>query len=567
MPFRHFRLRGSSTLLLRIYRSHGWLLLSLLSALLLILTFPEPGIEWLGWIALAPLFLVVQRERISRVLFAGLVSGVLFNLVYISWMKEYKHPAALSGGVFGELVFFMGAVLLCTALVRGNRGPRSRVLRPLLLTAGWMCVDYLKTVGFLGFPWGILGYALYENTALIQNASLFGVWGVDFLMLYANAAVAGVLDPVPAGGPAGEPESPSTRPPAGIGGGGAGSRGAALRLLHPFLALFLTAGALAYGYGQLQREPAGVETTRVALVQGNFDPWSPRLGENLSTQFTLTRRALRRDPDLVVWSESSVPFFYRPSLRRNDPYALLVDRFIRDAGVPLVFGSLDRERAGGPEAGDRRHAGGSPESGAALYNVAVYYREGRIQGVYRKIRLVPFGEWFPYERLFPFVKTILERAGAGDFTPGEEYTLFQGEGYLFNVLICYEDVFGSLARQFVRRGSSLLVNITNDAWTGSRKAEIQHYAKSVFRAVENRRSLVRAANGGVTACVDPYGRPLGMLEPFTEDFLVCDVPVYRNRTTLYTRTGDAAAWAAVFCSVALLARTFLLWVLRKRAPG
>lgn len=527
------------------FRTRGWLILPLLSALLLILTFPEPGFEWLGWIALVPLFLIIQRERFSRVIVAGLITGVLFNLVYISWMKEYKHPAALSGGVFGELVFFMGAVLLCVVLVRGNAATRTWYLRPLLLVAGWMSVDYLKTVGFLGFPWGILGYAQYENLALIQSAGLFGVWGVDFLMLYANAAVSDLLDYVPAGR--------SCSSSAGSKSMGAVGRFSARRLLHPALLLFLVAGSLVYGYVQLGGDRGTQERARVALIQGNFDPWSPRLGQNLSTQFSLTRRALRSDPDLVVWSESSVPFYFRRSLSRNDPYAVLVDRFISSTGVPLVFGSIERV-AGGPE------TGGQP----AYYNVAVYYREGAIRGVYRKIHLVPFGEWFPYERLFPFVKRILEEAGAGDFTPGEDYTLFQGDGYLFNVLICYEDVFGSLARQFVRRGSSLMVNITNDAWTGSRKAEIQHYAKSVFRAVENRRSLVRAANGGVTGCIDPFGRSLGRLELFTENYLVCEVPVYRGGTTLYTRTGDLVAYAAVLFSVILLVRTLLPGLIRKK---
>jgi len=121
------------------------------------------------------------------------------------------------------------------------------------------------------------------------------------------------------------------------------------------------------------------------------------------------------------------------------------------------------------------------------------------------------------------------------------------------VLICFEDVFGDLARRFVLRGSQLIVNVTNDAWTGSVEMETQHYSKSVFRAVENHRSLVRAANGGVTACIDPRGRLLDTLPLFTTDYLTCDVPISdRAHLTLYTRVGDILPKIAGAVSILLV---------------
>jgi apolipoprotein N-acyltransferase len=287
--------------------------------------------------------------------------------------------------------------------------------------------------------------------------------------------------------------------------------------------------SLVWGLVKLWEERhADIPSKRVALVQANFDPWSPRLHENITREIELTLEGLAHDPDLIVWSESSVPFPYQYYLERENPHALKVHHFITSVGKPFIFGTLEFE---GTDAGGVREG--------RYYNAAVYYNRGLLEGTYRKMHLVPFGEWFPYKRLFPFVAGILDAAGAGDFTPGDQYTLFRDSDMVFNVLICFEDVFGNLARRFVRDGSQLMINVTNDAWTGSVKAEIQHYSISVFRAIENRRSLVRAANGGVTVCVNPYGRPTAQLEPFTSDVLVCDVAVVADGvSSFYTRFGD-----------------------------
>jgi len=493
-----------------------WVFLSLLSAVLLILTFPLPGISPFAWVALAPLYAVIRTSSLKRSLLAALLTGVLFNIIYLLWMKEYKHPATLSGGIFAELLFFVFSALLIWALAR-----KAGRLTALYLALGWFAVDYLKTVGFLGFPWGILGYSQYKSPLLIQNASLFGVWGINFLLLYANAALSSVL--------------------VRINGRFLRTQGERWTIIvgHLCAVVLLSAAALVYGAFKLTEEKkTEFTTTRVALIQANFDPWSPDLKGNLSMEMDLTNRALRQDPDLVVWSESSVPLLYNFALERKNKYARRIHKYILRTGKAFLFGTL--EFSGSYEDG---------EYDGDFYNVAVYYNEGKQQGTYRKMHLVPFGEWFPYKRLFPFVVRILENAGAGDFRPGEEYTVFNGPGYDMSVLICYEDVFGDLARRFVLRGSDLLINVTNDAWTGSRKAEIQHFAKSIFRTVENRKSLIRAANGGVTACIDPYGRIIDEIELFTADYLVCDVPIARGGPTFYTRFGDLLpriAWAFVF---------------------
>ncbi|MBN2322344.1 MAG: apolipoprotein N-acyltransferase [Spirochaetes bacterium] len=485
------------------------------SAILLILSFPRPGIFILGWVSLFPLYAVIARGTLKRALCAGLITGILFNTVYLFWVKEYKHPASLPGVLLVEVALFLVAVVLGFILYHHSCLRRAGAFREIAFPLAWIAVDYLKTVGYLAFPWGIIGYSQYRNLAMIQSASIFGVWGISFLVYYFNAVLAGAVIDLKLG------------------------RGVGRIAASAAVVFVLMVGSFVFGLFTLSsKNPVG--TRRVALIQPNFDPWSPDIEGNLLKEIDLTEKALSEKPDLIVWSESSIPFLYDFYLSRNFRYARLVHDYLTSIKKPVLLGTTEfiGEYENGEFSGD-------------FYNVAVFYAPQGGREMYRKIHLVPFGEWFPYKRLFPWVVRILEAAGAGDFKPGTEYTVFTCNGMEFNALICYEDVFGDLARKFVTQGSRLLVNITNDAWTASPTFELQHFSISVFRSIENRVSLVRCANGGVTACVDPCGRIIGSLPVFTTDFLICDVPVSSNeRITVYSRFGDLfprfiAAWVFV----------------------
>jgi len=485
-----------------------WISLSVLSAVLLNLSFPFPGISILAWISLVPFYFVLMTGSLKRAVVGGMITAFVFNIVYLFWMKEYKHPASLPGGIVGEMGYFLFAVILSWFLYHWVSFRRAGFLRELALPLGWVAIDYLKTIGYLAFPWGILGYSQFRNLLMIQSASIFGVWGISFIMYYFNATAAVLVADL------------------------LKKRDKRRSVMSGAVVCGLILLSVLFGFVKLGEEHTGGRTKRVALVQPNFDPWSPDLEGNIMKEIDLTQDALEYDPDLIVWSESSVPFLFDFYLQQNNRYARLVHDYFAYIRKPVIFGSIE-------VSGEYIEN----ESGGDFYNVAIFYKEGRKQGVYRKIHLVPFGEWFPYKRLFPWVARILEEAGAGDFKPGTAYSVFQNDGLKFSALICYEDIFGNLTRKFVQKGSRLLVNVTNDAWTNSPKFELQHFSISIFRSIENRVSLVRCANGGVTACVDPYGRVIGSLPVFTTDLLVCDVPVSEEgRLTFYSRHGDLLPW-------------------------
>ena len=190
---------------------------------------------------------------------------------------------------------------------------------------------------------------------------------------------------------------------------------------------------------------------------------------------------------------------------------------------------------------------GSPNT---YYNSAVLVRpDGSTGGVYRKMHLVPFGEYVPLQGLFFFASRLVE--AVSDFSPGDTATLLPVGGHWISTSICYEIVYPNLVRQFASGGSELLTTITNDAWFGPTSAPYQHFAQASMRAIENGRYLVRAANTGISGIVDPYGRVLQSSDLFQPAVVVGDVRLLRT-TTVYGRSGDIFAYASALVTLALL---------------
>jgi apolipoprotein N-acyltransferase len=278
----------------------------------------------------------------------------------------------------------------------------------------------------------------------------------------------------------------------------------------------------------------------VGLVQAAIlqeDKWDPEdAWANLGHHLALTREAAGRGARLVVWPESSLPWLYD----RNPAVAAQLQQLTRELGVHLLFGNDDRED------GDRRRR---IWVGAKMLTPA-----GDVTFRYHKMRLVPFGEYVPIESVLTlggrYSARVVEAVGA--FTPGTEYAIGEVDGRRFGVSICYEAIFPDLLREFTARGADLLVNITNDAWYGRTSAPRQHFAMAVFRAVENGKYLVRAANTGISAVVDPRGRVLERTALFERRAIVREVPIVPG-LTFYARRGDVFAWGCLGAAVALTA--------------
>jgi apolipoprotein N-acyltransferase len=244
----------------------------------------------------------------------------------------------------------------------------------------------------------------------------------------------------------------------------------------------------------------------------------------------------------VLWPESATPYPFGEDIGATEQMRALA----RTLNVPILIGSDQIEH--------------SPA--AKYYNAAVLVRsDGSSGGVYRKIHLVPFGEYVPARRVFFFMSRIVQ--AVSDFSAGDTFDLLPVDGHVVSTAICYEIVYPSLVRQFTAAGSELLTTITNDSWFGPTSAPYQHFAQASMRAIENGRFLVRAANTGISGIVDPYGHVIARTGLYEPAVVVGDARFLRD-TTIYARTGDVFAYACTVLTALLLVVTMRSGRMRKR---
>ena len=503
--------------------ARSWLL-SLCSAVLLILAYPSPDWGWLAWGALVPLLLAIEDQS-PRCAFllgygCGFLSflGILYWLIYVSpvgWILLAAY-LALFVGLFGWLV----AIFSQRSMRNVECGMRSDAHFALgWLPSAWVTLEWLRSHLLTGFGWGLLGYTQWRWLPMIQAADVVGAYGVSFLVVLVNVALW-------VGWRARRQDARCSVMPLIVGG-----------------VLLLTMG---YGWWRLRTPIAGGQVN-VAVVQGNI-PQSQKWDESrkediLNTYVRLTRQAARQRPDLIVWPETAVPGF----LGADPDVTMALLEVVREIRVPCLVGA--------PTVWLR-------SDGVVDYNSAVLVTpEGGLEERYNKLHLVPFGEFLPFERYVPWLRRLLPPMG--DFAPGETATVFRlhpsPEGdrlsarslqSRFSVLICFEDVFPSLARRFVQEGAGWLLVITNDAWFGPTGAAVQHAQASVFRAIENRVSVVRAANTGLSCFIDPWGRLTDSVQDaagrqlLVEGMSAQPVLVTAGRS-IYQRVGDLFAWLCV----------------------
>jgi apolipoprotein N-acyltransferase len=356
-----------------------------------------------------------------------------------------------------------------------------------------------------GFPWGLAGYSQHSVLPVIQVAELTGVYGISFLLVAVNCALAALL-----------------------------ALGWARALPGLLTTGVLVLGALAFGWSALGQGGTPGGSVRVAVIQPNIAQtlkWDPaRHAEVMDVYEALTREAARpaevadptSRPALVIWPETAATIFLR-----GDP-ALLgrLQRLSAELRTPFVVGSVDRREEPRPQ----------------FLNSAFFLTGQGITAKYDKIHLVPFGEYVPLAWLIGFVRSWAEFIS--DFGAGEKPTIMPLEGAPFGTVICYEVIFPDLFRRGVIAGAAFMANITNDAWFGETSGPWQHLGTVSLRAVENRVAIARAANTGVSAFVDPSGRVRRALPLGERGVLVDRVPL-RRRETLYARWGDWFVYACL----------------------
>lgn len=497
------------------------LVASTLSGALFSFSFAPARLDLVAWIGLVPFFWALGRSptRAHAALF-GFVFGFAFSLLDVSWVYRtlliHGHFAPLPAlftllGMVTTLALFPACFASALDMI-GRRGYGPAIVAPFL----WVLFEYLRTVALTGFPWDLAGYSQADRLLVVQVADLTGIYGVSFLIVLVNATVWEACERLAA----------RRRPKWGM-------------IAAAVCSLIL---ALGYGWirsGQFPRAQESGGTCMVGLLQANIPQelkWEDTAREfTFQTYEKLGQEAVDQGARLLVWPETAAPVMFGGrdnGWRRPGEISMRLK-------VPMLVGAPSVKLI---------------RNEIHYFNSAFLVDGDSLRYRYDKVHLVPFGEYMPLSRLLPIGPGIAAREA--DYSPGEEMTVMKMGGCPpFSVLICYEAIFPDLSRSALNQGSGLLVNITNDGWFGATAAPYQHLQMARIRSVENRVWLVRCANTGISAIIDPVGRIVDQIPLNRQGILVQTVPSAKGARAFYTRFGDVFAWAciAIALGIGLLA--------------
>ena len=489
------------------------ILLAILSGLLLTGAFPKIGWDWLIWLALLPLLYVVRDLSPWPAFRMGFITGIIHFLTLLYWLVPVMRT-------YGYLPVYLSIIIVCllaavlavffafftAAMAAFGKTP----LRCLLMVPiAWVALEYLRSFIFSGFPWELLGYSQFKRLQLIQISDIFGVYGLSGLIAFANVTFLLVLLKITKR--RWQETSISNQLATG-----------SIIILAAAFGLTLLYGN--WRLNTINEAIAAAPKARIAVIQGNIDQrikWNPAFQIDTVKKYNrLSASIIEERPDLIVWPEAATPFYFLVDIKPSE----LVFEGIHQTGKDYLIGSPSFER--------RR-------DGDKYFNSAYLISpQTKTMGKYDKTHLVPYGEYVPFKKWLPFLGKIV--AQVGDFDSGKIGNTLQWKDQHLGVQICYEIIFPNLSRAMAKNNASLLINITNDAWFGKTSGPYQHFSMTVLRAVENRRSLARAANTGISGFVDPVGNILASTPLLEEAALVRPLPLLKEKS-VYTRIGDLFA--------------------------
>ncbi len=499
-------------------------LLSAVSAIMLILAFPDFEYWFLAWFALVPLIWAIDREKQSaaKSFVLGWIFGTVFFFGTCSWLTFAPITYAAFPVILAYfLMFFVAlAVGLFPGIFAGLLSVLVRRFGPVAILAApfiWVFSEFLR-YWLTGNNWNALGYSQAFEPGMVKSAAFGGVLLVGFLVTSGNCIAAFVLTQ--------DPQSKLLK-----------------RLVNLSLALAVLSLFRFLTSSPPIPEQIRVGTELVVALQPNvpmsgltLEKWNElrqrhvRLVESALTKLDQKRPTANRQPTTVIFPESPMNFEYEtdPETRK------FIDSFAARNNVSVLFNSAEPDARNGK-----------------FFNSAVMVSpEGRETAQYDKIYLLPFGEAvpFPLEGILPgFV---------GNFSYGREYDLLPFGDAKGGVMICFESHFGQLSRAYVRNGADVLIEMTNDGYLGPTPVLRQHLANAVFRAVETNRPLLRVTNVGITAYINEHGQVLGPATPYTEDTRVWSVAKSDGSQTFYVKYGDWFAWLCSIFTIGLFLMSF-----------
>ncbi|MGD1822317.1 MAG: apolipoprotein N-acyltransferase [Pleomorphochaeta sp.] len=499
--------------------------LTIISAFIYALAFPSfldnNGFAPFAFFALIPMIYAVNKTKWKYTPLLGFIFGVTFLGIFNYWLSTF-HPLAIFIGPIAKGIQLM---IFFPLLKVFYKFPRK--YKAISQAMAYVIYSYIVQKGFLAYSYGSLASSTINLPIIAQLSSLTGMWGISFLLFLPQSYIAiYLLD--------------SSK----------GIRFSTYLYKNKYsvsLYAFIMFCVCLYGVYTINywRYKKPDDYVKIATVQHNADTWEggySRYKSNFDTLSQLTLDAMKLDPDLVMWSETA----FVPSVAWHTQYpssqrtSKLVDEFVefgKELNVPLITGNVE---------GVLKENGEEPflEDGSWNrddYNTIILFSDGELKDTYRKQHLVPFTEYFPYGDIFPRFYNFLKSNDYKWWLPSDISKTFSYNNINFSTSICFEDIFSDISRNFVNNGSNLLLNLSNDSWSKSIAAEQQHMYLGAFRAIENRKSVVRSTNSGITCLITAWGEIIEPIEPFTTNYRVYNVPIYYNtdqNLSVYTKYGD-----------------------------
>lgn len=496
---------------------------AVISAILVVLSFPKTELYLLMWVALIPFFMSIVKCEPKTAFKQGFVFGLFYFFGTLWWIS---HSITHYGGfniVFGLFLILVlcGYLSLYPAIfsyltsmyIKKTKLPFS-FIAPVL----WVSLDYLKTYLLTGFPWNSLGYSQYKFLPIIQISDITGVYGVTFLIVAVNSIVIDVYLLKKR-----QEEKP-------------------LFPVMPTYAGYCLVGlalifSLIYGIYKLNSTKPTQEIT-VSVIQGNIDQsqkWDVAFQRYVIDVYkALTLSAIdNKTVNLVIWPETSLPFVYDYDQKLTTE----INSLAMSTQTYLLVGTMMQKKI----------------NGEYYYTNSAILLDPQGKPTYRydKIHLVPFGEYVPLKKILFFIDKLAYTAG--EYIAGDGYIKALSPFGNFATLICYEIIFPGLTRKFFTKGGDFIVNITNDAWFGDTPGPYQHFAMAVFRAVENRKVLIRSANTGISGFINSKGEIIDKSNTFVRQYLSQKLTIDKT-LTFYSKYGDIFSYFCILMSLFLFTK-------------
>lgn len=499
---------------------------AIISGILLGLSFPKADLSFLAWFSIVPLLVFLHDKDKKESFIAGFITGVFYFFITIYWIyHSINHYGSIHFVPSILLVFLLSCYLslyvAVFSLLYSYQIKRTTIPSMVIAPFFWVTLEYIRSFLLTGFPWSSIGYSQYSFSTLIQVSDLIGVYGISFLVISINGAITDALL---------YKKRKTERP---------------LMQVYPtFVSLsvicLIFISVFIYGIVKINSKIEG-QRIKVAVIQGNIEQdkkWDHNFQSYVMNVYkSLTLDSLKYSPDMIIWPETALPFYFDYDKQLTDDLI----GFQGQTNSYLLLGSMMIK----PDRDNKKKV---------IYtNSAILFdKNAKISYIYDKIHLVPFGEYVPLRKVLFFINKLTY--GIGDYTPGDIHLKAITPFGSFGTVICYEIIFPDLVRKFfVKDGANFLVNITNDAWFGTTSGPYQHFNMAIFRAIENRKPVVRVANTGISGYIDSKGKVVSSTELFKQTFAVYEIETNKT-TTFYTKNGDLLIYFSFVITIILLLR-------------